>query len=955
MKLKVMLLSVILTAFVSGCALNKHQSGESKSAQGDDKIFSLPYTMKTLDNGLRVIIVPTDYPDLVSLHVPVQTGSRNELEPGKTGFAHFFEHMMFKGTTNYSREQYETMLKNIGADGNAYTSDDLTNYHQVFPKEHLDTMLMLEADRFQNLIYEEAEFRTEALAVKGEYLKNNASPYGRMIETLRDTAYTTHTYKHTTMGFIEDIEDMPNQIDYAAKFFKRWYSPEYTSVIIVGDVDADDAVKMVEKHWGQWQPANYKMDIPTEPKQTAAKYKHQVYEGLPNSYMVMGFHGPAISDTEKDKAAIDILDSLFFGRTSDLYQNVVMQNRWAESVQTWFPNRKDPSQLMIFAETKEGENLDKVRQAIAETIAKARTELVSEKKLNELKSNIKYSFARGFDSSDSIASTLASYVHFQRDPEIINRLFRIINDITPEDVRKYANKYFIDSGRTTVTMADASSIPGFDQEINIAQIAEGMANKEVVTEFAMLDKRNGSALIDLNFLFNIGPAADPAGKKGLAALTAAMISGGGSESKSLKDIQSDLFPIAGSFGNQVDKEMTVFRGSIHKDNLAKYYDVISDQLLNPGWKEDDFKRIRDQLVSAVKNGLKASNDEELGKEMLYAEIYKGHPYGSFNSGAVSDLEKLTLEDVKAFYNQYYTQKNLTLGVTGNVSDEALATIKADLAQLPVGETRGIDIPDAPLLKGRKATIIEKDSQSVAVSFGFPFDLTRDHQDWVAMWLVRSWLGEHRSSNSHLYQRIRASRGMNYGDYAYIEYYPRGMYQTKPDANLGRKEQIFQIWIRPLRSNNDAHFATRVAMYEIEKLIKNGMKKEDFEVTKNFLMNFVPQMTDSQSRQLGYALDSEYYGIPDFVNYVRGGLKNLTVEQVNQAIKRHIQTENLQFVFISKDPKDLKARLTSEQASPLTYNSPKGEDIMQEDKVIQKYPLKLNKKAVKIVKLDEVFE
>ena len=167
--------------------------------------------------------------------------------------------------------------------------------------------------------------------------------------------------------------------------------------------------------------------------------------------------------------------------------------------------------------------------------------------------------------------------------------------------------------------------------------------------------------------------------------------------------------------------------------------------------------------------------------------------------------------------------------------------------------------------------MQKETPAVAVSFGFPIEVRRGDPDWVALWLARSWIGEHRSSNSHLYGRIRETRGMNYGDYAYIEYFPRGMFQFHPDANLGRQQQIFQVWIRPLRNNNDAHFATRVAMYELDKLIEEGMTETDFEATRAYLGKFVSLLTDGQSRQLGYEIDSQYYEIGDFPTYVREGL------------------------------------------------------------------------------------
>jgi zinc protease len=177
----------------------------------------LPFTAyeETLDNGLRVLVIPTGFPHLVSLQIPVQTGSRNEVEEGKSGFAHFFEHMMFRGTARFSPDAYNAIVTWAGARQNAYTTDDYTNYHITFAKEDLEQILDIESDRFMNLAYSEPDFRTEARAILGEYNKSAAEPLNKLIEVQRESAYLAHTYKHTTMGFIRDIEAMPEQFEYS--------------------------------------------------------------------------------------------------------------------------------------------------------------------------------------------------------------------------------------------------------------------------------------------------------------------------------------------------------------------------------------------------------------------------------------------------------------------------------------------------------------------------------------------------------------------------------------------------------------------------------------------------------------------------------------------------------------------------------------------------------------------
>ena len=194
--------------------------------------------------------VPTDYPNIVAVYIVVQAGSRNEVETGHTGFAHLFEHLMFKGTERFSQQRYNDAIKHMGAESNAFTTDDYTCYQTVFSKEDLPATLAMEADRFQNLKFSEGEFKTETLAVLGEYNKNASSPFVKLNEALRDEAYTTHTYKHATMGFLKDVQDMPNQYDYSLKFFDRYYRPEYTTIIVAGDVKQKPVRDLVVKSWG---------------------------------------------------------------------------------------------------------------------------------------------------------------------------------------------------------------------------------------------------------------------------------------------------------------------------------------------------------------------------------------------------------------------------------------------------------------------------------------------------------------------------------------------------------------------------------------------------------------------------------------------------------------------------------------------------------------------------------
>ncbi len=969
---------------------------DTNSEETMSRIFDMPYLMRDLDNGLRVIIVETDYPDIVTLQIPVQTGSRNEVEPGKSGFAHFFEHMMFRGTEAYPPDVYGAILKKTGANQNAYTTDDYTNYHTTFTKADLEKMLEIEADRFMNLSYSEAAFRTEALAVKGEYLKNYSDPTSKAYERIRDLAFDKHTYQHTTMGFIEDIEDMPNQLEYSREFFSRWYRPENTAVIIVGDVDAQATFELVEKYWGGWERGNYEVEIPIEPPLDGPIYEHIRWDAQTQPWLYIAFRGPAFRPDQKAMPAMDLLASIYFSESSELYRKLVLEEQSVDQLLTYFPNRKDPNLLMLYVRLTDEQHAADVVAAINATFAKARTELADPGLVADTKSRLRYLFTSQLDSSDGIGSVLAAYVQHARTPETINELYRTYDSLTAEDIRRYANEFFVDSGRVTVSLSNSAEMAGVDGMSSIdALVADAESSSsgdalkpssepgagvaatraagdtggdaatvpnpapqhEPIPVDIVAQPSDTSPLVDVAILVHAGAALDPEGKKGLAALTAAMLTEGGSTAHTIEQINDAMYPIAADFTAQVDKEMTRLAGQVHKDNLDTWYALAMEQLLTPGWREQDFRRVRTQLVNAIRTGLVGNNDEELGKELLYTGIYGDeHPYGSLNLGDVSDLQSMTLEDVQRFYAKYYTVSNITVGLAGGYPDTFAARIGDDLQALPAGERVALEVPPAPELTGSRALIVEKETPAVAVSFGFPIDLRRGDPDWIALWLARSYLGEHRSTNSHLFQRIREIRGMNYGDYAYIEYFPNGMFLTQPDTNLGRQQQIFQVWIRPLRSNNDAHFATRVATWELEKLIEDGMSETDFEETRSFLTKFVSLLTDGQSRQLGYAMDSRYYGIDDsFADYVREGLSRLTLEDVNRVIRENLRTDDLQYVFVTRDALDLKQRLVEDAPSPISYDSDKPQDLLAEDEEIAEVPLGLEPDAVRIIPAENVFQ
>ncbi len=968
------------------------------------EILPFAATEATLDNGLRVIVVPTGFPNLVSLQIPVQAGSRNEVEPGKSGFAHFFEHMMFRGTPRFPPEAYEALITRAGARQNAYTTDDYTNYHITFAREDLETMLEIEADRFMHLDYPEPAFRTEARAILGEYNKSASNPLTKLFEVQREHAFRVHTYRHTTMGFIQDIEAMPEQFDYSRAFFARWYRPEFTTVIVAGDVEPQETLALVEKHWGGWRgaPQAAPPPIPQEPEPTGPVVAHVPWPVPTLPWVTVAFHGPAFSESEPDWAALDTLLDLSFGETSALYHRLVEEEQIVDRLAPSLPSTQDPELATVLARVKRPEDAPRVRDAILATVAALRREPVPAERLEEAKSHNRYAFARALDNSESIAGTLARFVRFRRSYDTLNNLFRVYDALTPEDLLAAARRYLSEARLVQTTLshqplpealADLPPLDSFaakDSDSNAspeprpsatepATTAGRATSAPTATELAgtagnRAGEGSGAApawllqpsplpVLRLKLLFNTGSVDDPPGKAGLAQLAAMLIAEGGSEALRFEEITRALYPLAASFDAQVDKEQTVFNGVVHRDAAERFLEIALPQLLRPGLRESDFARIKETQRNALLQDLRGSNDEELGKERLQANAFAGTPYAHPPLGSVAGIEAISLADVRAFIANHYTRASLTLGLAGDVPEPFLTRLRADLDALPSGNIQSPTIvPPSPehwrggrgvRPNGFQIEIVDKDTRATAISFGHPIAVTRTHPDFPALWLARAWLGEHRASLGRLYQRLREARGLNYGDYAYIEAFPGGTYRLFPEPNVARHAQLFEVWLRPVEPQQ-AVFAFKLALYELHRLIDRGLSEAEFAATRDYLMKNVYLMTRTQGQQLGYALDQQWFDLPEFTGWMRGQLAALSAEAVNAAVRRHLSAENLFAVFVAGNAASLREQLLSGEPATIDYDAPKPPELLEEDRLAGALQLNLTPESVRITPVTAVF-
>ena len=478
---------------------------------------------------------------------------------------------------------------------------------------------------------------------------------------------------------------------------------------------------------------------------------------------------------------------------------------------------------------------------------------------------------------------------------------------------------------------------------------------DMIPESQFVLEKNESPLIAFRITFLTGSAHDPAGKEGVATLTASLLSEGATTKNKYEQILKLLFPMAAGYSSQVDKEMTVFIGVVHKDHLNPYYELLRDSILSPGLKQEDFDRLKADQLNYVAKTLRFNNDEELGKEALNWAIFQGHPYGRPDEGTVTGIQSLTLQDVKDFYKNQYTRRNLVIGIAGDYPETLIEKLRQDFSKLAAGSDAARPLPPAPKIEGVRVVIVEKKTPGTAFSFGYPVPFTRSDPDYYPMLVMNSWLGQHRTQVGRLYNVMRGARGMNYGDYSYIEHFALGGNFMQPPPNFSRHQQIFEVWIRPV-PNAIRHFALRQAIREVQMLGERGLSREGLETMRDFQLNYMVSLAQSNSEMLGYSVDDHFYKLPQsYFDLTKSKLESLTLDQLNTAIRKYVSTQNMVIAVVTEGAEEFKKALISNAPSPMQYDSPKPEAILQEDKIIMNYPLAIKADNITIIPADKIFE
>lgn len=425
-----------------------------------ESVLKLPHRSLTLSNGMKAHLIQFPSPGAVAYQLTVHAGSRNEIEKGKTGFAHFFEHLMFRGTKNRSAKDFGDLYVKLGCENNAFTSYDITSYHGTVASIYLPQILQAESDRFANLHFEEKALRDEAGAVLGEYNKDFARPESVLEEKLMASAFTQHPYGHTTMGYKDDILQFTERYKDVWPFFDRYYRPENLTLTLVGDFDLESTEKKIKELFGSWtKPKLSPVVIPAEPIQTAARKTQVTLDKPTQTRITVAYKIPAFSTQNKDTASLALLGELLFSQISEFQKEYRFKKKWLDSVRVEGGDWVDPGLWQIsvrLSENGEGKETE-ILQAIEATLDQARKSAPTAERLQAARKRLQNaSLTSWFSGPEGLAFAIAYYTNLESDLKVLDRIYHSYGSAKPQDLQNFAKKNLIPERQTTVILKGKS-------------------------------------------------------------------------------------------------------------------------------------------------------------------------------------------------------------------------------------------------------------------------------------------------------------------------------------------------------------------------------------------------------------------------------------------------------------------------------------------------------------------
>jgi zinc protease len=766
--------------------------GAAAPALAADVVPPIAYNERTLANGLKVYSSVDRTTPNVTVQVWYGVGSKDD-PVGRSGFAHLFEHMMFKATRDTPSETIDRMTEDVGGFNNASTYDDFTNYYEVVPAEHLQRLLWVEAQRLGSLVVDETTFKSERDVVKEELRQSVLSqPYGRLFYLyLPQASYQTHPYKRPGIGSIEELDAAT--IDDVRAFHAAYYRPDNAALIVVGNFDEAQLNAWVDKYFAPLKtPAvPIKRVTAVEPPRTAPGVYKGYGPNVPLPAILMTWHAPAANSP--DAPALTVLDAvLSSGKSSRLYNSLVYEKQVAADIFSDASLPQQPGMVMLGAILAGGKTLDEGEKALLAEVARLRDAPPTEAELTEAKNELVAHKLRERETVDGRAFALGYALRTAGDAALANKELAQLQAVTAADVQRVARKYLTDAGRMTILYQADSARPAGEKDmtpkppvvasakytgpvVTLAPEGARQAPPPVGTPVkpvlpqpvektlanglrVIVAKSSDLPLVSASLTVRTGAWADPQGLAGAMGMTAGMLTEG-TRTRGAQQIASEAEALGATLTSGGGQESSAVTLNVMPGKLVPAMAIMADVVKNPAFADEELERQRSQALDGLQVAYQSPG--QLAGYAASPVVFGGTPFGQVASGTPASIAKISTADLSKLHGQYFRPDNAILVLTGDITPEAgfalaqsafgdwkapatPAPARADVSPKAAPRAVAIDLPGT----GQAAVTVAK----AAVPRGAP--------DYYAGAVANSVLGGGYSAR--LNQEIRIKRGLSYG-------------------------------------------------------------------------------------------------------------------------------------------------------------------------------------------------
>jgi zinc protease len=888
-------------------------------AQTNGYLPSIKYKEITLKNGLRVIMHEDKSTPVVAVSLFYHVGSKNEA-PGRTGFAHLFEHMMFQGSKNFVdgwRPVYE-----LGGSVNGTTNEDRTYYYETVPSNYLERALYLEADRMSNLL---DAMTQEKLDNQRDVVKNERrqrvdnQPYGSAFERIGEIMYPEgHPYHWSIIGSMEDISAA--SMDDIKSFFRTYYVPNNAVLTIAGDFDEKQTRMWIEKYFGSIaRGADIKRPAPAPP-QLSGEIRKTYEENVPLPRLTFVWH--TVPHYDPDEAALDMLSwILTTGRGARLQSNLVYGKELTQSINAYNPTSELAGTFQIVALAKPNKSLDEIEKEIDSEIERIKKEAPTAEEIKRAFNIREADVIFGLETVLSRAGQLSTFAGYGKKPDSFQSDLDRYRKVTAADIQRVANKYLNDKRlvmrhmplKATAPKANpnasqpvSAAMPKKDESLIAAQEAK-LPPAGAMPKFSLpaiektklsnglnvwLVKQDELPIVSLNLVTGAGGTADSADKNGVAWLTANLINKG-TKLRSAIEIANSLQSIGASINTGITWDSSNLTMQILTKNFDQALDIYSDVIVNPSFPADEFESTRRRMLVGFVQ--RKSVPAAVGDLVFNKVVYGDQPYGRSITGDESSIKSLSREDLLNFYQANYRPNNATLIVVGAVDNKILLPklekAFADWRPSEQSTTRK-EIPQTMQSKGGIYIVDKPNAPQSSVYIG-QIGVERNNPDYYAVYVMNSILGG--GSTGRLFQNLRQDKGYTYGAYSRFDYRrAAGPFTATAEVQTVSTKDAVAEFIKEFNGIRGAIPVTPRVL----------------DTTKQAIIRGFPNGFETAG-QINYQLSNLIvYGLPDdtFNNYITK-INQVTSEDVNRVANKYLTPDKMSIIIVG-DRKSIEPALQS---------------------------------------------